>query len=134
MAYSEIQKVKALTLLATNGNDYKKTSEQIGIPPLTLWRWNKGENEKNDNKKSLRQMLELAAEELFEMMPTEWSGNSWAVAIGIITDKILLLDGNPTSRSETIATKLGSMEPEKLEEIMQEAMDIVAGAEREKAE
>lgn len=134
MAYSDKQKAEALIRLAVNGNDFKKTAGELGIPFSTLWRWDKNENiRENENKKivieneidqkvtlDIPTQLEVALGHLLSLIPTSWDGNAWAVAVGILTDKWQLLRGGPTQRLEMIFQMMDQMPDDELNSLISE--------------
>lgn len=97
MAYSDGEKAEALIRLAVNKYDFDLTAEQTGIAARTLRRW-----DKNVTKKSVGELLDRAIERMLMAIPREWSGHDWAIALGILIDKWLIMQGEPTVRSESI--------------------------------
>jgi hypothetical protein len=95
--YSDLQVGEALIRLAINRYDFDKTAEETGITARTLRNW-----EKDFAKKGVFELLERAIERMLMVIPTEWKGNEWAIALGILIDKYQLMQGEPTSRSESI--------------------------------
>lgn len=96
--FTEMERSAAITMLAVSGYDFTGTAEKIGVSIGTLKSWNKDDR----NNRSIPSMIEGAIKQLLNSMPTEWTGNTWAVALGILMDKWLLLRGDPTVRSESI--------------------------------
>ncbi len=39
---------------------------------------------------------------MFSLMPTKWDGRDWGIALGILLDKSLLMQGEATERTEHI--------------------------------
>lgn len=123
MAYSDAEVAEALIRLAVNKYNFDKTAAETGYPPQTLRRWNK-----NVPKKGVGDLLERAIERMLMHIPTDWSGSNWAIAIGILMDKWLLMQGEPTSRTETIGREVAAMNPTEKDELIAEVRDIIARA------
>jgi hypothetical protein len=123
MAYSDTVVGEALIRLAVNKYDFDKTAKETGFPAQTLRRWNK-----NVPKKGVGDLLERAIERMLMHIPTDWSGSNWAIAIGILMDKWLLMQGEPTSRTETIGREVAAMNPTEKDELIVEVKDIIARA------
>ena len=92
--YSEAQIAEALIRLAINKYDYNKTSEQVSIPSRTLRRW-----DKDVTKKGVPELLERAIERMLMVIPANMKGSDWAIALGILMDKWLLMQCQATSRT-----------------------------------
>lgn len=123
MAYSDGEKAEAMIRLAINRYDFYTTSNQTGIPPQTLRRWNN-----NVPKKSIADLLDRAISRMLSVIPTDMTGNEWAIALGILLDKWLILQGEPTSRSENINHQLDNLEADEYERVIAEAETIIASA------
>lgn len=125
MAYSDAFVTEAIIRLAVNKYDYKKTAEQLAIPEMTLRRW-----EKNENviKKSVPELLERAIERLLMVIPPDMKGQDWAIALGILMDKWLLIQGEPTNRTESLFRGIKDITPDDRNAIIQEAERILAEA------
>lgn len=95
MAYSDAEVTEAMIRLAVNKYDYDKTAEQVGVSAKTLQRW-----DKNVAKKGVPELLERAIERLLMVIPEKMDGNAWSIALGILIDKWLLIQGQATSRTE----------------------------------
>ena len=121
--YSEAEVGEALIKLAVNKHDIKKTAKEIGISEKTLRRW------ANDApKKGIGDLLERAIERMLLHIPTDWRGHDWAVALGILMDKWLLMQGEATARTEAIVTSAQSLTPEERNAVLAEADRILASA------
>jgi hypothetical protein len=125
VAYSDAEVTEALILLAVNKYDFKKTSEQYGVTVKTLRAW-----EKKYPKKGVPELLERAIERMLMHIPSDMKGNDWAIALGILMDKWLLVHGKATSRAETLTRFLDDMPEDDQERIIREAESILAGADR----
>lgn len=124
MAYSDIEASEALVKLAVNKGDVAKTSADTGIPPTTLKRW-----AKNGPKKGVVLLLERAIERMLMQIPEKWSGNEWAIALGILMDKWLLVNGQPTARTEErVFNTLENLPDDDRERVIEEAERILARA------
>lgn len=120
-SYSDAFRSEAIIRLVVNGYNLTKTSEELGIPVRTLRRW-----DKDVPKKTTEELLRRALENILVSIPRTWDGNSWAVAVGILTDKILLFQGKATSRAETISKKLDGFTDDEFTDILEEANSILA--------
>jgi len=125
MAYSDREVSEALIRLAVNKYDYELTANQTGIPSRTLRRW---EGDETVTKKTVPGLLDRAIERMLMVIPDKWDGNSWAVALGILIDKWLLLQGEPTKRTESLIRGLKDVSPDDRDAIIQEAERILAKA------
>lgn len=115
MAYSDAEITEALIKLAINKYDYDKTAEDTGISARTLRRW-----DSSATKKGVPELLERAIERMLMSIPTSWKGNDWAVAIGILMDKWLLMNGEATSRTENIFSMLQNLPDEEVNELVKQ--------------
>lgn len=97
--YSEEEVAEAMVVLAANHNDYKKTSEQLGIGVTTLVRWS---GDARDD--SVPDLVEGVIKHLLTNIPDKMTGHDWAVTVGILLDKYLIFTGGPTARTENINT------------------------------
>jgi hypothetical protein len=123
--HSEYEQAAGLILLATNGNDYEATAKQLGIHVDTLYKWQKNSSSK---KEALPILLEEAIKKMLEMMPDKWTGNSWAIAFGIMMDKWLLVNGQPTARTETMFSEIDNLSETEKESVLAEAERIIRQA------
>ena len=121
MAYSDAFKTEAVIRLATNKYDYQMTADQMGIPARTLRNW-----EKSFPKKGVPELLERAIERMLMVIPKDMSGHDWAVAMGILMDKWLLLHGEPTQRTENIMQTFGELTEDERRAVVEEAQQIIA--------
>ena len=128
MAYSDAEVAEALIRLAVNKYDYDKTAKETGYPPQTLRRWNK-----SVPKKGVGDLLERAIERMLMHIPTDWRGHDWAVAVGILMDKWLLMQGEPTERTENIQREVARLNPSERDELLAEAKSIIERAKRRAA-
>lgn len=126
--YSEAEVSEALIRLAVNKHDVKKTAAELGISEKTVRRW-----AKDAPKKGVGDLLERAIERMLMHIPTDWSGSSWAIAIGILMDKWLLMQGEPTERTETIQREVAKLNPTERDELLSEARAIIDRAKRRAA-
>lgn len=125
MAYSDAFVTEALIRLAINKYDYAKTAEQLQIPERTLRRW---ENDENVLKKSVPDLLDRAIERMLMVIPDKWNGHDWAVSLGILLDKYLLLQGEPTNRTENLIRGLKDVSQDDRDAVIKEAERILAKA------
>lgn len=125
--HNEFEQAAGLILLAQNGNDYEATAKQIGVSIDTLLYWQK---KSSDKKEALPILLEAAIKKMLDMMPDKWTGNSWAVAFGIMMDKWLLVNGQPTARTEntTLISDLDNLTEKEKDDVLIEAERIIREA------
>jgi hypothetical protein len=123
MAYSDGEVAEALVRLAVNRYDYDLTAEQTGVSVKTLRRW-----DKSAPKKGVADLLERALERLLSVIPENMDGNDWAIAVGILLDKWLLLQGEATSRHESISRVLDDLDADDYASVVAEAERIIADA------
>lgn len=102
--------------MAVNKYNYKMTASDLGIPEMTLRRWDKNKNV----VKNVPELLERAIQRLLMVIPEKWDGNSWAIALGILIDKWQLIRGEPTNRTENIFTVLQNMTDDELTSLQTE--------------
>lgn len=123
--HSDFEKAAGILLLSVNKNDYAKTAEMLGVSEQTIRDWEKLNLTKN---LAIPVMLEIAIKKLLEMMPTTWTGNTWAVAFGILMDKWLLVNGQPTQRTESILSNIDELPQEQKDAVLAEAEAIIREA------
>lgn len=125
MAYSENFKIEALVKLAINRYNYTMTASDLGIPEMTLRRWDK--NVRNVTK-NVPELLERTITRMLMVIPDKWDGNSWAIALGILMDKWLLMQGKATSRTEAITRRFNELSEDELSDVLEEATRILETA------
>lgn len=123
--HSDFEKAAGIMLLSVNKNDYAKTAEMLGVSEQTVRDWEKLNLTKN---LAIPVMLEIAIKKLLEMMPTTWNGNSWAVAFGILMDKWLLVNGQPTERTENLVSGVNELPTDERDAVIREAESIIQRA------
>lgn len=114
--YSDEQVAHALAVLTSNGGNLLKTSRATGVERATLRAWQAGElrqhkpdvvNEKREGKEqAISDKLETFAHKAAERASgdefvAELKGKDLLIAAGIAIEKVQLLRGRPTSRSES---------------------------------
>src|SRR5574339_706823 len=124
---SDFDKAASVMLLAKNKQNYALTADMLGVSEQTIRNWEKESLTKNE---AIPVILENTIKKLLEMMPTKWTGNTWAVAFGILMDKWLLVNGQPTQRTvtESIFTELENLDEEEQSGIIREAERIIKEA------
>jgi transposase-like protein len=99
--YADEERSAILEILAVNGGDVSVTSEQTGVPERTLFHWkNEAAKVGSGKKAALADRMEELAHILIDAIPAKVTGahlNHIAVTLGIVTEKMLLLRGEPTS-------------------------------------
>ena len=126
--YSDAEKAEALMQLALNGNDAHKTGKQLGISYKSLLSWKRATPKLT--MASVEEAIEKALSQLLAQIPQQMAGKDWAIAVGILTDKWLLLRGQPTSRTESISRKVHDLDDEQYSAAVAEAERILAEATR----
>lgn len=121
--HSDFDRAAGVMLLARNKMDYQLTAEMVGVSVETIRNWEKESFAKNE---AIPVMLENAIKKLLEMMPTKWTGNTWAIAFGILMDKWLLVNGQPTQRTESTLVNLDELPEDQKDDVIAEAERIIA--------
>ena len=121
MAYSDVERAEALVILATNRYDFAKTAKTTGISVRSLKYW-----VKSAPKCTVPDLLERAIQRLLMVIPANMNGHDWAIALGILMDKWLLLQGMPTQRTEGIWKRIEQMNDVELDDVLAEAERILA--------
>lgn len=107
--YSDNDKATALAALDANGGNVSKTARQLGIPNTTLTEWRDGRIHddvtvlRKRKKEELVGRLVEIAHLLIDAMPDKIKDANLqqsATTLGITIEKIQLLDGSPTERTE----------------------------------
>lgn len=120
MSYSKEFRTEAMVRLAINKYDYEQTAEQIDVAPNTLRNW-----EKQYPKIAVPELLDRAIERLLATVPMDMAGDEWGIAIGILLDKWLLLQGEATHRSENIVHGYNDLTEEERETVVDNARRII---------
>jgi hypothetical protein len=120
MAYSDAFVTECMIRLAVNKYDFDKTAEQMGVTARSLRNW-----EKSFPKKGVPELLCRAIERLLSVIPEKWDGHDWAVSLGILMDKWLLLQGEATNRTESIVRGLKDVTTDERDAIIKEAERIL---------
>lgn len=121
--YSDGEVAEALIRLAINRYDYELTADQTGVSEKTLRRW-----DKDAPKNSVADLLDRAIVRLLSVIPDNMDGKDWAIAVGILLDKWLLLQGEATSRHESISRVLDDLDADDYASVVAEAERIIANA------
>lgn len=138
--YPDEFKASALALLDANGypktkGALKRTARDLEMPHQTLSVWARDRAKvpakvsavkKFNLQEALINELELALEAMHEKRHSA-DYKALVVAIGILTDKLQLIKGEPTSRVETISRELDSLSDAAYEEALAEAEAVLAG-------
>lgn len=141
MAYDKEFKARALIRLAENKNDFEKTAAEMGCSPRSLRHWAKGNRLEPKSAKvqmsakksagvaksdlSVADYLEQAVIHMLKNPPEKMAGDDWAVAVGILMDKWLLVKGQPTERTETISRLLDGLPENERDYIYREAQELI---------
>jgi len=120
--YSDAFKTEAVIRLAVNRYDYDKTAEQTGVAAKTLRVW-----EKDVPKKGIPEMLERAVERMLMVIPSDMKAKDWGITLGILMDKWLLMQGEPTQRTENVISQFQALSDRERSEVISDAERILAG-------
>jgi Bacterial regulatory protein, Fis family len=113
-SYSDDEKASALTLLAVNNGNIKRTARTLGIPRSTLTAWAKARGTHprvtelcHLKKETLADKFEEVAGAMLDgaMNPAKIEGASLKdlmVAVGVCIDKMVILRGCRCSRRPTL--------------------------------
>lgn len=125
--YSDSDKAAVLVALDANAGNVAKTSKQLGIPRQTIQEWSHNRNVNNEvpnlrqiKKEELSVRFEHAVHEMVDVLPSKRGKASLkdvATAIGILTDKMQLLKGKPTSINESLTPE---QKRERVKEVLKE--------------
>lgn len=116
--YDDAFKARAVARLYAEGypkfgGALRKVSKSLGIPHQTLSRWAKGVGTVVDTKlveqsvTSMEVMIETQLEEILGQMNQKVGGAQFkelAIGFGVLFDKLQLLRGAPTSRTERLTS------------------------------
>jgi len=120
-SYSDAFRSEAVIKLMINRYDYNKTAAEFKIPERTLRNW-----EKDFPKKGIGDLLDRAIERLLSNIPEFKRGSDWAIALGILLDKWLLMQGEPTQRTESFVRTFGELTDAERTAVVEEAERIIA--------
>lgn len=123
MAYSDKERTEAMVRLAINKYDYHKTADELGINHQSLRNW-----EKQYAEIAVPEMLDRAVNLFLAAAPYQKPDKDWAVTIGILLDKWLLLQGEATSRSESFIHGIENISDEERQQVIARAREIVEAA------
>jgi len=119
MAYTEQQRADTLIALEANGGNIKLTSEQTGIPRPTIYAWlSDNLTLKSDHAIATAELIPATREAFknrltslrdkvlghLEVNFEDLSARESVVALGILIDKVELLEGNATSRTAVVGS------------------------------
>ena len=131
MPYKEVTKEtkrKALELLIETKNSYEFVEKQTGVSIRTLKRWNQKRSnalfKMNDDSVEITTLLKSRIKSMIEDEP-DTNKSGWAMAIGIFVDKMLLLEGKPTSRRENLSKVVDEASDQEMDEMIAEAEAII---------
>ncbi len=122
MAYNDGEKAEAMIMLWASKYDWDRVSSDTGINVRTLRRWDK------TVPKNIPDLLDRAVQRMLMAIPADMSAHDWAIALGILFDKWLLVQGEPTSRTETIERRLDTLDEDEYSSVIREAEAIISRA------
>lgn len=117
MAYTEQQRADTLIALEANDGNIKLTSEQTGIPRPTIYAWlSDNLTLKSDHAIATAELMPATREAFktrltslrdqvlghLEEIFVDLTARESVVALGILIDKVELLEGNATSRTAVV--------------------------------
>lgn len=115
MAYNREQREDVLAVLAANGGNVKRTARETGVDEHTIRDWRDGKAGEPGlgtgvPAQKAREALETRMEDVQALLLSTIPGKlqdaplrDVATAYGILSDKLLLLRGQPTSHVQTTA-------------------------------
>jgi transposase-like protein len=115
--YTEAQRAEALAVLKSNNGNLSRTERETGIPKGTLLYWRNNSTYaapiemQTQKTESLRGELESVAYRLVRKLAerlndTDAGVQQLATSLGIVIDKLQLLDGKPTERTAVVNESL----------------------------
>lgn len=119
MAYTEQQRADTLVALEANGGNILRTSEQTGVAQATIKTWlTESREQKTDLAVAANELLPETREGFktrltslrdkvlghLEVNFEDLSARESVVALGILIDKVELLEGNATSRTAVVGS------------------------------
>jgi len=119
MAYTEQQRADTLIALEANDGNIKLTSEQTGIPRPTIYAWlSDNLTLKSDHAIATAELMPATREAFktrltslrdqvlghLEEIFVDLTARESVVALGILIDKVELLEGNATSRTAVVGS------------------------------
>lgn len=125
-SFSDNDKAAALAALDANGGNVYRTAKELNVPRSTLQEWANGRvsHDVPELRQQKRQDLhELFLNEIYaiaELMPTkrhEATYSQLATAAGIFTDKVQLLTGKATQRTEASAKVEHAIQEDTVEQL-----------------
>ena len=119
MAYSDQERTEALIQLSLQKYNWDATSKITGVPRSTLKRW-----AKSGPNKTVPELLERTISRLLMSIPFQIPAKDYGIILGILLDKWLILQGEPTERHESILGRLGEMSTDELDRIISDAERI----------
>lgn len=109
--YSDEEKAAVLANLDANGGNVAQTARAADVPRQTLESWKEGvginadvlniQHVKKDELRDLHKLIAVKALGLLQTKLTDCSAAQLSTIAAISTEKMLLLDGQPTAITET---------------------------------
>jgi hypothetical protein len=105
--YSDEQRAAVLAVLKSNGGNVSRTARETGVPASTIQTWRDNADTlpphevREQNRLSLADLIRAELDAIFEIMPGKREDADYktlGTVVGILTDKLALLDGGVTSR------------------------------------
>lgn len=118
-SYTERDQAKVAVVLQANSGNVKKTSRETGVPPATVRDWKQkweadGYPETEEFDLELKDFIDVAHEVRYLMIESlrekcerrELTGGQLVAGVGMLTDKINIMTGMATSRTEHVEIAL----------------------------
>ena len=121
--YTDGERAEALIMLWSSKYDYDQVATDTGVSVKTLRRW-----DKDAPKKNVPELLDRAIQRMLMAIPKDMTGHDWSIALGIMMDKWLLIQGQPTERTESVSRILDDLPEDEYSAVIHEAETIIARA------
>lgn len=135
--YSDEEKAAALAALDANGGNVALTSQQLDIPDSTLRSWSNGRGTnhaiadlRDEKRRELTEELRDIAYALVGALPSkihDASLRDTGVTLGVVLDKLQLLEGHATTRSELTGKNGGPIRIQELSKLSDDELDALIG-------
>lgn len=127
MCHSEDEKAAALAALKANGGKLRKTARETGIPVATLSGWRDADRsgvrteKKEAAEQALADLYESLAREACGLLPSAMKraeAKELGTIVGILTDKMQLLRGQPNSITKDVSTYTPEQRRKRIDELL----------------
>lgn len=127
MCRSEDEKSAALAALKANGGNVRKTARELGLPWSTLRSWRDNDRavsctqKKEQAEQALADLYESLAREACGLLPSAMKraeAKELGTIVGILTDKMQLLRGQPNSITKDVSTYTPEQRRKRIDELL----------------